>query len=159
MKKLMYLWVEDDDLRGSILKEDGVAFSESLESFICFAETCNKLSSKYHFDAVRENAGFMASDLVDFLETQWEETDEYATLHSLFNDELQHHLSGDAEIGLEQYHDEKYDNYEENVKELFSSKDWYKKILRDTRIEIISLITDSIVSDAKEQIKALESEI
>lgn len=158
MKKLMYIYPEAEEGIESLKSEIGesLAFSESIEGFICFEETFKELDKKYHFTETNENdeSNYICYELGDFLEDNWLDMDECITLRSDYGDseKIEHCISDDYEIVLSLYTDDDKSinaQVDENTKEFFGSDDWYLYITQKCKSIMIDLLIDSIKANAK----------
>jgi hypothetical protein len=160
MKKLMYIMPEDENSKEILSNEQGLAYSEEYDSFICYEEVFNELNNKYNFENEDDDGIYVyTSELGDVLECNWYGNKE-VVLHSWYGDDekIEHDLGGDWEIALSPYQDETYPDHEKYVQELFDCKDWYKHIFKQIRITMLTLILDSIKMDVEMQIGNIEKE-
>lgn len=161
MKRLMYIYTDNEELTNKLKVENEIAYSERMSAFICYQDVFKRINEKYRLEPLEEDGYKVAltESLLEALESNWD-CQEYIELKSDFGryEKIEHNLGGDAEIALEIYEDDSYEKWEENAKELLASDDWYKKLFQEIRITMLNVILDSIKWDVDSQIKHIESE-
>lgn len=156
MKKLMFIYPDNEDLEKSLKLEQNLAYSESMSAFICFEDVYNALDSKYKFE---EKAYCCVESLMDALESNWCGEAEIKITSGYGNHpSIEHDLGGNVEIALAPFEDETYPDGSKYIDELFVADDWYKYIYKYARITMLELILDSMKLDVEQQIRNIEAE-